>query len=932
MSEMKRLFFFLQIFFFSFSLFSFTKDDIKLFTLENGLKIYYLEDQSSPTVRLELCLDAGFTNQGRENGGFFNLYARLCGGEISNDCVRFVATVAPSNAERAVLELSEKLKPVQPSDSQLSSVLNAMKTEYKEFESSAAGYINTAIDSKIFPENPWTRESGVASSSFTSRKNEVVRSLLQKIASEYYIPANASLFVNGNISEVALLEIAKKYFSAFPNLSKNQTVRGETFNSTSSSKSRKFVLFHDDFSDELTQIALQYKTLTTDEADVLSALWNQNGSSFKKLLLKQRNLKILGGEYIDVSSAQEKSSSRLIIQSLLGASKVSPVIQADLFLSMSRDEDVFSKKELQKTLRSYNTEFTRLSESSDRTMEQFSKYLPLHDSSNGDEISGFFSKSERFSQIEIGELQKKIEAENPYIFVFLNTKVYQKYAAEFKKAGFETINQKDSAWYKQTAYKNPSDDSQKKAQLQKNLLEEIASSAGRFVSKNLSEFSSLKLKNDIPVTLKRSENSNTAVLSLTIAGGELLFTDKIPGLSSVLTGSIAVNIRRQLDSYSESGLVTGFYEVTSQTLSTHSIITVACLYSEIEYAIQSAYTALVYQDISPALADGVTYDERTHWRLKTGSTEFQLLCEAIRLLYKSTDYPKLYVDTEDKPSEKLEFTKIMASYPILLDSSRFSLILSGKLKENEVLQEVLDSTFGNLSTMAETQSIELALPRPDFKKLSSEEKRISLRHLFLTDISKDKAGPRPAVLIPTTKFFDPILYCLPSPDLASTDCALFDAVLIELARRMEATLNKKYPEMKVKAQLPENDIPFARIVVTSVAHTAEVDEVYAECVKSIKADILALIEIQTKDVIDLEKSSLLSAFENNWLMAVISGAGSQEGTARLMQNGQVQKNPKLYLEQYDAISKAKVEDYFLIAESYFGDKAPLRLYSKDSKK
>lgn len=928
---MKKFITFFLFLFPVFSLFSFTKDDIKLFTLENGLKIYYLEDSSSPTVRLELCIAAGFTNQGRENGGFFNLYARLLGGNLSNDSVRFVAKVAPSNAERAVLELSEKLKPLQPSDSQLSSILNAMKSEYKDFESSAAGYINTAIDSKIFPENPWTRESGV-SSSFASRKNEVVRSILQKIAAEYYIPANSVLFVNGNISETALLEIAKKYFSVFPSLPKKHPEGGESYNSSHLSKSRKFILFHDDFSDEMTQIALQYKNLGRDEADVLSALWNQNDSSFKKLLLKQRNLKILGGEYIDVSSAQEKSSSRLIIQSLLGASKVSPVIQADLFLSMSRDQDVFSKKELQKTLRSYKTEFTRLSESSDRTMEEFSEYLPLHDSSDGDEISGFFSKGERFSQIEISELQKKIQAEEPYVFVFLNTKVYQKYAAEFKKAGFETINQKDSAWYNQTAYKNPADDSQKKSEGRKSLLEEIAASAGRFVSKNLSEFSSLKLKNGIPITLKRSENSNTAVLSLTIAGGELLFTDKIPGLSSVLTGSIAVNIRRQLDSYSESGLVTGFYEVTSRTLSTHSIITVACLYSEIEYAIQAAYTALVYQDISPALADGVTYDERTHWRLKTGSSEFQLLCEAIRLLYKSTDYPKLYIDTEDKPSEKLEFTKIMASYPILLDSSRFSLILSGKLKDDDFLQQALDSTFGNLSTMTETQSIELALPRPDFKKLTSEEKRISIRHLFLTDISKDKAGPRPAVLIPTTKFFDPILYCLPSPDLASTDCALFDALLIELARRMEAALSQKHPEMKVKAQLPENDIPFARIVVTSVARTAEVDALYAQCVKSIKNDISRQIEIQTEGVIDLEKTDLLARLENNWLMAVISEAGSQEGTARLMQSGEIHKNPKLYLEQYEAIAKAKAEDYFLIAESYFGTKAPLSLYSKDSKK
>jgi hypothetical protein len=176
------------------------------------------------------------------------------------------------------------------------------------------------------------------------------------------------------------------------------------------------------------------------------------------------------------------------------------------------------------------------------------------------------------------------------------------------------------------------------------------------------------------------------------------------------------------------------------------------------------------------------------------------------------------------------------------------------------------------------------------------------------------------------------LYCLSSPDLSSVDCALFDAVLIELARRMEVRLDEKYPGTKVKALLPENDLPFARIVVTSVEHTAEVDSIYADSVSSIKTDITRQIELQTEGVIDLEKSDLLARLENNWLMAVISEAGSQEGTARLMQSGQVQKNPRLYLDQYDAISKAKVEDYFLIAESYFGSKAPLRLYSKDSKK
>jgi len=145
---MKKIFSLFFVFLFVTSLFAFTADDIKIFTLENGLKIYFLEDSSSPTVRLELCVNAGSSYQNTKNSGLFTLYARLCGGEISNDSVRFVSKVAPSAAEKAVLSLSEKLKTVQPTDSELSAILKTMNTEYKEFSESAAGYLNSAIETK----------------------------------------------------------------------------------------------------------------------------------------------------------------------------------------------------------------------------------------------------------------------------------------------------------------------------------------------------------------------------------------------------------------------------------------------------------------------------------------------------------------------------------------------------------------------------------------------------------------------------------------------------------------------------------------------------------------------------------------------------------------------------------------------------------------
>lgn len=928
---------FVLLFFLSTSLFAFSAGDVKVFTLENGLTIYFLEDASSPTVRLELCVNAGFTCQGRGNGGLFTLYARLLGGEISNDSVRFVSVVAPNAAERAVIALSEKLKPLRVSDGELNALLKTMSAEYKEYEASAAGFINAAIDSKVFAAEPWTRESGVSGAAFSARTGEEVRSLLQYISDFYYNPAVSSLFISGNLTQSAALTLAKKYFSALPARSAPREELDDrarvqkAIAAGALGSGRKFVLAHKDFSDEMTQIVVQYAGLAPDEADALAFTWNRDGSAFKKLLLKQRNLSILGDEYIDVSSAQERHASRLVIQSLLGGAKVSPVVQADLFLQMSRDSDVFSKRELQGAVKSFRMDFVRLSESSGKTMEQLSRSVPLC-GSDEDVISAFFRKDARLSSIKIGTLQKKIAAEEPFVFVLVNDNVYRRYAQEFKKAGFAAIPQKESAWYAQKAYTEILGAAESHEESRLPLLGDIAFSARRFIEKNRVEFSSFTLSNGIPVTVKRSDSSSTAVLSITIAGGELLFADKVPGLASVLADAIAVNTRRQLDLFASNGAVSGFYEVGAQTLSTHSIITVTCLSKELGFALQAAYTALVFCDISPALADGVTYDERTQWRLKSGSSEFQLLCEAVRLLYGGTDYPLLYRDTEDKPADSLDFTKIQEAYPILLDASRFSLILAGGIESDKKLRKTVEATFGGLGTIQETKSADLTLPRPDFSRLESADVRVQLRHLFLTDISKDKAGPRPAVLVPTTKFLDPVLYCLDSPDLASADCALFDAVLLELSARLEAKLAARSPETKVKAFRGENDVPFARIVVTNVERTVEVDGAYSDCVAALKADLAAQIALQTEGVIDLEKSDLLSRLENGWLMAVIAGAGSQSGTARLIQIGGIQKNARLYLDQYEAIDRAKAEDYLRVAERYFAPAAPLRLYSKDSRR
>lgn len=917
------------------SAFAFTASDIRFYTQESGLKIYFLQDTSSPVIRLELAVQAGLSEQTEKNAGFFGFYAGLKGAAAGQNDVRFIKTSSPEQLEKSIMELSYVMKNDIPSDTELKKALLQTRQELDEYFSQPAGFINSAIDSKMFPEAPWKRSSGSVPSLFSSKTVSESRSILSSIAKNYYTPGNSTLFVSGNITEKAVLELTEKYFgpySASPSQSKaksrTEKLLEKAVEEGRLAKSRRYVIHDKSFSPEMTQICIQYKSLTRDQADLLSTVWNNDDSVFKKNLAKQRNLKILGAEYIDASSAQDTQASRLIIQSLLGAVKVSPVVQADLFLSKSREEQTITDEAIKSAVIRQKKELARTYEDSSKLMEQFSLFAAT--CPDDDKIQAFFGRNDELSSISAQSIQKAVKDETPYVFIFVNSAVYTKHQGEFKKSGYTVLTSANSLWFKQPEYEKIFASS--KEEQSSSIQEDILSSAERFISKSDAEISTLALENEIPVVLKQNPNTSQVEVTLIIAGGDLLFAEETPGLSSILTGSIAVNIKNQLNLFAANNAVEqNSYKVTSQTYSTHSLITVSLPAKSLNFAIQSMHSALIFCDITPATADGVTYDERTKWRLKTGTGEFQLLCEAMRTLYNGTKYPRLFEDNKDKPAE-MNFTKILEAYPALLDATRFSFAVTGGFSDQGKLLMYLNKTFGTLETHAETRIFETGLPKPVLSSSGEKELKVQLRHLFLTDIPKEKAGPMPQVLIPTTKFLDPALYCIASPDESEPDAALFNALLLEAGRIMNQKAHKAGKTSSVRVQLPEMDIPFARIIFTNVEHTQEADKIYAESIAELKDEIKSQLQLKTEGVKDLEKNDLLARLENNWIMEVISEAGTNEGTRELINMGFIKKNPKLYLQQYEAVDKAQLEDYFLIAESWLEEKAPLRLYSKDSKK
>ncbi len=911
--------------------FAFTQEDIKIFTLESGLTLYFLQDTTTATVRLELNINASSLCQSPQTAGFFSLYAKLSGLEMTADCVKTEKTVAPSQTEQTLIEFSNYYKLLNISDKALEQQLKKEQSALTEFSSSTAGFINQTIDTCIFDKEPWKQESAVYPKLFNSTSPAQARAILNQIKNNYYTPSNSTLYISGNITSETALLLAEKYFGKF-SPDKNPSAQGS--NSTilfspataQISKAKKYVLTDDSISGDLTQIVLQYTQLDQDKSDLLSAVFNKNNSTFKTLLLKQRNLAIRAPDYIDCSSAQQSNSSRLIIQAICEKTKVSPAVQAELFLEMSKEKERLTQIELANALKEMQSNFTLVTNNSTLLM----KNLAIFNQTNKDFSENLFNKNERLKNFTAEQLNSQYEEAQPFVFVLCSTADYLKYQKEFKKYGYTRLTSKNGAWYLQPKYRDFIQGQNSTASITKEKNDDTSFSASRFIQENESQISSFTLKNEIPVTVKYTPKAQRASLMLAINGGELLFAQQNPGLMSLLANSLASIIQYSLDSLYQNQVLQSPAKVTSQTDAQYSLLTVNCQSQDILTCLNTMSSCVIFGDITPSLADAITYDLRTQWKIKSGSADFQLLCEAARTIYKNKEESLLFNDTKDRPSA-LDFTQIQSAYPKILDSTRFSLILTGGIPQESELKKLLDSNFGELNTFKATQNINKKMSQPALPK---KTKKLQLRHQFFTDISADKAGPRPAILIPTTDFSDPLLYVLDAPDNSTTDSALFNALLYLLQNRLQKALDAQTSEQNnqlAKVTPADSDFPYAQVVITKIKHTSRTDSLYAKTVRSISTELKELINQDKSEALDTQKADLLVELENLWLLRELEKTSTTEGTAFLLHKGQMYGRPKLYLEQYKAVSTANAEDFYLVFNSYFQESPALKVYSADSK-
>ncbi|MBO4533672.1 MAG: insulinase family protein [Treponema sp.] len=931
------------VFIFSFILpvYSIPLDSIQEYTLENGLTVFMLKDTSTPLVRLEYTARAGFSNQTQETSGFFKLYTRIFQAvcpqiefetaECNADSSRYEVLTVPSKLQSTCTTLAQTAFALSYSDDVLRSQLLQLKTEVAEEAQSAGGFINAAIDSRVFSASPWKHDSGVYPALFNKTTLAQARKLLTTIGERWYTPQNSALFISGNINEQTVKKLIEQtfgqYYSSYstPVSKKSQAVN----------QKRKFVLHSSEFSQDMTQIVMQYTVLNMEESELAATMLNNDNSFFKYNLVNEPVLNIPGNEYINAASAHKKDSSRLIIQSLLqkpegkNAASVTSLDQAQLFIN-----NVLSGIEQSNFMEFYVAQqvcinnLSLINSSSTDFMSNLCAYWAMqpYDSFMEEVLDtasvtalNLFSRSNKIEQLEHELLISKLQSEEPFIFVIINSSDYKKNKAKYTAAGFEEINAQNAAWYNQSIFKNYQDAELTAEQDELDFQKQEADQnpdyySADFYSQNLALIQKQSLGNKIPVITKANNNSSDITILLSIRGGKLNTADD-NGFEEVMLSLLASNIQKEIVKKQQQAVILGSPVIDYECKIKTGTITIECAPYDFASCCQAISDAIIYGEILPSQADRAVSNCQYKKRLENGSVTRQMLFAVMEELYKKSDYVKIF-DAKEEILTKTTYQKILQAYPQLLDASRYSIILTGLVPQNA--QEILDQTMGILTPTNTKQN----LLTVQSKLKANTKKTVKLTHTFLTDIPAEKAGPMPSKLVPTKEFLDPVMYVFKLPQAGTKENALTQATLKYLEKLVQQQIdsNTKLETAVAQANEAYTNADAAIFTIINVANQKEADACFSRAVSQLNELLNSAQAIQT-----------IQEIKDTWTTQLMTQTLTNTGTAQLLQKGlenfSYEQNCELYLEEYNYIQTATRQDFISIMEDIPAQPL-LRFYAK----
>lgn len=874
---------------------------LKIMTLPNGFRIYFLKDVASPVFHAEFLSRAGFSAQTASTTELAPLFAKLTGAECLADCTKLSADFAADYLETALSQMAAQVTKPFFSDKDLKRCYNELRSEVNKNALSSSGFINRAIDSRIFRDAPWKHESGIYPALFGSKTIPEVRTALYDFAARFYRPELCALFISAGTDEQSVYNACLKAFGNWESAATAVNTACSTVNNAEKTEEaavqKKFVLVSEEFPDDMTQIAVQYTTLPFHLADLAAAALNAGDSDFKKSACADSTLSIRSSDYADVSSARKKGSSRLIFQALMeNPAQNPPPLQAQAFTAATKEMTQISRSEFvgaQKKIDAKNRKLTSAAASEISLLADFWAASPLTDAAHFYE--SFLESFHKIHSAQESQATEYISKEEPFVFVLVGKKLYAKNRTQFEKLGYETVTQKNASWYddKLILAKALENAAEKKEEIP---LKKEDSGFSRNESRT--QIKTFTLSNGIPCVLHKTQGSMTSSVSVSIDSdrGILLPSD----MRTVLVNALAQKIQEAAvkENIADQTVIKSWRE------SGTSFITIDALSENLGALLEAAVSSLIYEEISPSAADTLIGEWNGQKLMAEASLSNQMKTAAYSVLYAG-QIP------QDNSLSQIEYKDILLGYSTLLDASLYSISISGGIDFSKT-EGSLKKTFGLLKNRniknKETQTA------PEYKPRRTAT--VKLRHTYTSDLPAELAPKESPVLVPTKEFSDPAqIYFIPAQN--SADCDTINALAIELAQ----TMNEQTQTDLFYARAGTQTEPCRIECLKTKSRTFFLDAYKNACthlLKKLSGD---------------KKDATLLKIKNGWTTHFMKDAQTDGGISLLMLKGiRLSQNPQMLTDSYETMRSAGAESFIKILEGTMDREQAFVIFSADTKK
>ncbi len=923
---MKKLYF--CILMYSLSLFVFSQEmpsGFYSFKLENGLELYIQEDYTVPSMSIEYISKAGTGRQTEQTTGFFQLYSRLFwknnvsslsdydalgAGEFSSQSAfsqsRYSFVIPASSFEKGISLFSNALKHTLFLDSDILTEFNQLKQEVTTWASSVPGFINASVDSKVFSKEPWTKDSGVYPSLFSSNSIEDVRQKLSAITNNWYVPDQSALFITGPLSSSVVLEIISNYFYDW----QSSHVIGNTSNvskSTSavqeSDSNKLFVLVSSDFSKDYIQAVLQYT------APGLGASNEYSATAWTAAEIMQQKLLESGMTNTNTSFVAEASDSRIIIQTLFDAQSLNENTDISLMVpGFSNIVKTTAKLFDENDLLEAKNRATLFRNDAYTGAADFMEAVAANWAYGG--VEYFFEWPQAVQSVTLHEVKQSFD--NPWIFVLVHTDLYAKNIERFKSLGYAEITEHTGAWYTRidentdtdvvTQVVTPSTSVYNYSAFTKALIKQSTTSSG------------------IPIVTQSIPSTPWTSVLLTIQGGEVLSGEHARGAEQIAVTSLKNSIENELSKLYLDGIIKTVPTVETDTEIYSSYISIVCLEEDLNSVLDLTANIIKDYSISVATADELFISSAYNWRIESGSLEYQLYAAAMETLFGGGKAQGLF-NANTELMQNGDYNDIKFSSERIYDPKRLSLIFTGSIPEN--INEMVEQSFGKQSFYPIEKEFRVTLIEEEKPIFSPFEQVVRLRHTFLTDVPASLAGERPTKLIPTTDFSDPAQLYFEIPSFDDIDKALFISLLYEVADRItkELPTYRTPPALTVSVvpgtgKYPVSSLRFSKVKSRSTLKELT-DKIFDELLRDLGKD----------------DESLILTVKNRYTRILSREMITLNDRSHLIQQGiNASNNPSLYLERFEAVENATAEKFKSVFEAFLTEGEFFWLFSADTAK